>query len=292
MSDRTQAPPAAAPNSALQPQDLVLTIFGAHVRHHEMVWSGGMVEILKDLGFSTEAARAALARLVGRDLLARHKAGRLAFYTTTERAEKLLADGDRRIFTFGREADGRGPWTVVWHAIPKDRRVERSRFASQLRFLGFGSIQDATWVAAHDRHDEVGELSRSLGIDIYTSVFVGEMSTALPAGPVIAQAWDLDTVAARYERFLVAFANLRTAKARRALSPQDAFAARITMLHQFRAFPAADPELPDDRDGLARLRTRVVRTFDDVYAGLERTAAQYFDATADIRRAAVTKDGT
>lgn len=242
------------------------------------------MQILRDLGFSTEAARAALARLVGRDLLERHKSGRLAYYTTTERAEALLADGDRRIFSFGRRAEP-VTWTVVWHAIPEDRRVERSRFASQLRFLGFGSIQDATWVAAHDRHADVERLTRSLSIERFTSVFLGDMSTTLPAGPVIAQAWDLPAVATRYERFLDTFGHLRTARARNALTPRESFATRVTMTHEFRAFPAVDPELPDDGDGLGRLRLRVVELFDDVYAGLEGLASEYFAETADIRRA-------
>jgi phenylacetic acid degradation operon negative regulatory protein len=270
---------------ALQPQDLVLTIFGAHVRDHEQVWSGGMVEVLGDLGFSSEATRAALARLVGRDLLARHKEGRLAFYTLTERAEALLADGDDRIWTFGREAPS-DVWTVVWHAIPENRRVERSRFASRLRFLGFGSIQDATWLAAHDRSAPVEALAHALGIEDVTTVLVGGMPTSLPAAPVVRQAWALDAVADRYDRFLESYGRFRRAGERRALTPQQAFATRIVMLHRFRAFPAGDPELPDDLDGLRRRRAEVVKTFDAVYAGLEAPATRYFTETARVRAAA------
>jgi phenylacetic acid degradation operon negative regulatory protein len=270
------------PDQALQPQDLVLTIFGSHVRDREMVWSGGMVEVLSDLGFSTQAARAALARLVVRDLLARHKDGRLAFYTLTERAEALLRSGDRRIFSFGRDIASTG-WTVVWHAIPEDRRVERSRFASQLRFLGFGSIQDATWVAAHDRRAEIEWLTADLSIEAYTSVFVGRISSTLPAGPVIDQAWDLAAVAARHERFLEDYGRFTKAAARRALTPAEAFAVRIVMMHRFRAFPSVDPELPDDGDGLGRLRGRVVATFDEVYAGLADAAGAYFAEHAQVQ---------
>jgi phenylacetic acid degradation operon negative regulatory protein len=274
-----------AQGEALQPQDLVLTIFGAHVRHREMVWSGGMVEILSDLGFSTEAARAALSRLAGRDLLARHKDGRLVFYTSTARAESLLADGDRRIFSFGRTPSS-DVWTVLWHAIPEDRRVERARFASQLRFLGFGSLQDATWVAARDREPDVRLLTRELDIEAYTSVFVGRMSGDLPPAPLIAQAWDLDGVAERYRAFIDVYGPLRKAKARRALDARNAFITRIVMLHRFRAFPSSDPELPSGADGISDLRTRMVATFDEVYAGLEAAAVEYFDATAGVRAVA------
>jgi phenylacetic acid degradation operon negative regulatory protein len=266
---------------ARQPQDLVLTIFGAHVREPgETVWSGGMVEILGELGFSTEAARAALARLATRGLLERHKDGRRVSYTLTARAEELMAEGDRRIFSFGRAAPETDIWTVLWHALPETHRVERSRFGSRLRFLGFGSVQDATWVAASNREQEVLLLLRELDIEAYTSVLVGRLSRGLPPVALIAQAWDLAAVARGYAAFIAEFGPLRTAKGRRGLDPQRAFLTRTLMLHRFRGFPAADPELPASVDDGQALRADVVATFDDVYAALAAPAEEHFRAVA------------
>lgn len=265
----------------LRPQDLVLTIFGAYVRGPgDSVWSGGMVEILKQIGFTTGSARAALARLVLRDLLARRRDGRLVFYSLTPRAEALLADGDRRIFSFGRTRPTVDVWTVLWHAIPEDRRVERSRFASRLRFLGFGSVQDATWVAARDREQEVRLLLSELDIAAYASVLVGRMSIGLPPIALVAQAWKLDAVASRYEAFLAEYGPLRTAKARRGLTSREAFRTRTLLLHRFRGFPFMDPELPQGVDPLLRTRARVTATFDQVYAGLEDQATAHFREVA------------
>ena len=73
-----------------------------------------MVEILGEFGFSTEAARAALSRLVTRGLLERQREGRLVFYILSSRAHELLSEGDRRIFTFGRGAPAADAWTVVF----------------------------------------------------------------------------------------------------------------------------------------------------------------------------------
>lgn len=266
----------------VQPQDLVLTIFGAHVRRGEMVWSGGMVEILESLGFTTGSARAALARLVNRDLLARTREGRRAFYSATHRADVLLSQGDRRIFSFGRTSPGVQSWTVLWHAIPEAQRVARSRFASQLRFLGFGSVQDATWVAARDREQEVLALLRQLGIESYASVMVGRMSAELPPAALVAEAWDLDDALARYQAFLGEFGDLRTARVRRRLSESEAFRSRTLLLHRFRAFPFVDPELAADVDPLHDLRAEVVACFDEVYAGLEEPATRYFWATVGL----------
>ena len=266
----------------LQPQDLVLTIFGAHVRQPgQRVWSGGMVEILEGLDFTSGAARAALARLVNRNLLARMRDGRRAFYSVTQRADALLSEGDDRIFNFGRSDPAVELWTVLWHAIPEDQRVSRSRLASQLRFLGFGAVQDATWVAPRDREQEARQLLRQLEIEPYVSLMVGRMSPELPPLALIAQAWRLDKTGERYEAFLSEFEGLRKASARKRLSPAEVFRSRILLLHRFRGFPSMDPELPREIDCVRHLRARAVECFDDVYAALQPRADEYFWETAD-----------
>ena len=277
----------ALDTDGLRPQDLVLTIFGAHVRRPgQRVWSGGMVDILENLEFTTGSARAALARLVNRDLLARTREGRLAFYSITQRADALLSEGDRRIFTFGRTEPAVEQWTVLWHAIPEDRRVSRSRFASRLRFLGFGSVQDATWVAARNREHEVRLLLHELDIRPYVSVMVGHMPAEVPPVALVAQAWRLDEVAKRYEAFLSAFGGFRKASARRSLSTADAFKSRTLLLHRFRAFPAIDPELSEGIDTVRDLRRQAVECFDEVYATLEEKASEHFWETVEPRSVA------
>src|SRR5439155_11034662 len=119
--------------------------------------------LLDEFGFSAGAARVALNRLVARDLLEPSRKGRLVHYALTPRTVQILADGDHRIFTLGREARRPPKWTVLWHAIPEHRRTERTRLVQRLRFLGFGPMQDGTWLAAHDREREVAELVKELG---------------------------------------------------------------------------------------------------------------------------------
>jgi phenylacetic acid degradation operon negative regulatory protein len=158
-------------------QDLAITILGSQMgRSRGRFWSGGMVALIGEFGFSSEAVRAALARLVTRGILERHRDGRMINYALTARAEELLAEGDCRIFSFGRRAPVADAWTLLWHTIPEDRRVERSRLAARLRFLGFGSLQDATWIAASDREAEVRALAGQLALEQYVSVFLARIS--------------------------------------------------------------------------------------------------------------------
>ena len=198
---------------AMRAQDLVLTIFGAHVRNGELVWSGAMVKILQGIGLTVFSARAALARLVNRKLLTRTREGRRAFYSVTARGDELMSQVERRILSFGRDPPGAQPWTVLWHAIPESQRVARSRFASQLRFLGFGSVQDATWIAACDREQEVLTLLRQLGIEQYVSVLVGRTSHQPGTAALVAEAWNLAEARERYVSFLDDFTELRGGRA-------------------------------------------------------------------------------
>lgn len=280
---RAPVSPVARASSGLRSQDLVITVLGSHLRRAgERVWSGGMVSVIKEFGFSTEAVRAALSRLVSRGLLERHRSGRLIDYALTTGAHELLAEGDRRIFTFGRVAPAADAWTLLWHSIPEDRRVERSRLASQLRFLGFGSLQDATWIAASDREQEVRVLLATLSVEAYASMFVGRMARGSESALLIAEAWDLETLTRRYEEFLAAFSPYEKPAARRGLSERDAFVVRARLMHAFRSFSQLDPELPESIAPMMELRDRVVATFDSVYESLAKGANAYFESVAVV----------
>ncbi len=265
-------------------QDLTVTILGSHLRRAGgRVWSGGMVKLIVEFGFSSEAARAALSRLVIRGMLERHRDGRMIDYALTSPARELLAEGDRRIFSFGRRAPGADAWTLLWHTIPEARRVERSRLASRLRFLGFGSLQDATWIAAADREEEVRALAEGLGVGDYVSIFLARVSRGSETAILSSGAWDLDDLAPRYEEFVAEFAPLAEAPARSTLTDREAFLARTRLMHSFRDFSLLDPELPDAIAPLHDLRLRAVTVFDAVYEGLEEPADRHFEEVAGAK---------
>ena len=265
-------------------QDLTVTILGSHMRRAGgRVWSGGMVKLIGEFGFSPEAARAALSRLVIRGMLERHRDGRMIDYALTPQARELLAEGDRRIFSFGRRAPGADAWTLLWHTIPEARRVERSRLASRLRFLGFGSLQDATWIAASDREEEVRALAEGLGVGDYVSIFLARVSRGSENAILASGAWDLDDLAPRYDEFVAEFGPLAEAPARRALTDREAFLTRTRLMHYFRDFSLLDPELPDAIAPLQDLRSKTVAVFDAAYEGLEEPADRHFEEVAGAK---------
>ncbi|HSC03011.1 MAG TPA: PaaX family transcriptional regulator C-terminal domain-containing protein [Solirubrobacteraceae bacterium] len=261
----------------LQPQDLVVTMLGAYVRPFaRTVWSGGMVALLGEFGFSDGAARAALTRLVRRDLIARVRSGRLVHYHLTPRCERLLVEGDGRIFTLGRLPADAGPWTVLWHQIPEDRRLERSRLARRLRFLGFGSVQDSVWVSPHDHSAEVAELLEDLGVAGFAAVFVATMREGPGWAALVGRAWNLSGLEERYEAFGSEFSRYLSPDS--SLSDRHAFEIRTRMTHVFRAFAQLDPELPDELAPLSKPRSRAANIFEALYTGLAAASQRHFDA--------------
>ena len=265
----------------LQPQNLVITLLGSYVHPHDRtVWSGGLVDLLAEFGFSTGAARVALARLVRRDLLARERAGRHVHYALTERSAKLLEEGDRRIFSLGREPHRAELWTVLWHAIPEERRLERARLARRLRFLGFGSAQDGTWISPHDREREVVALIGELGVAEHAGLLLGNPAASLDFRPFVARAWDLDELSRRYRAFLSEFGRFTS---RRPPDDRHAFVVRTRLVHVFRHFPFLDPELPDELMPAPEYRAQAVALFHELYASLAEPAQRYFDAVTGSR---------
>lgn len=257
----------------LAPQDLVLTLLGAHhvPREQGTVWSGGLVRLLGEFGFTEGAARVALSRLVARDLLAPTKNGRHVHYTLTPRTLTVLAEGDRRIFTLGEKPRTETTWTVLWHAIPDDRRLARTRLVSRLRFLGFGSVQDGTWLAPHDREKELAALLDELDVAEHAGVMLGRPATAVDFAAFVTRVWDLDELSARYRDFVEHFRDHDVADDRAALL------LRTRLVHTFREFPTLDPELPEDLVPPPDCRAEALRLFHDLYPALAPAAQRHFD---------------
>lgn len=276
-------------DGSLKPQDLVITMLGTYVRPFgRTVWSGGLVMLLREFAFSDGAARAALTRIVRRGLVARVRSGRLVHYELTPRCERLLVEGDGRIFTFGRLPADAGPWTVLWHQIPEDRRLERTRLGRRLRFLGFGSVQDSVWVSPHDHSSEVFELVSDLDIGEYATVFLARVPGAgvglgLPA--LVSRAWDLSGLEDRYQAFCSRFERYLTPEA--PASDREAFLVRTRLMHLFRGFAQLDPELPDEFAPLSAPRTRAADIFETLYTGLAAASQRHFDAVTAAGRAPV-----
>ena len=239
----------------------MISLLGTYVRQFgDAVSSGGLVALLEELGFSQGAARVALTRLVKRGLLGRERSGRLVHYRVTERCDRVLAEGDGRIFTLGEPRPAGDGWTVLWHQIPEDRRLERSRLARRLRSR-VRLVQDSVWVSPHDHSGEVRALLSELGVSAFAVVFVASVGDVDGLPAMVARAWDLSGLVDRYASFVAEFSASigRGGRARRC-DDAEAFRVRTRVVHLFRGFPFLDPELPDELATVSRARAKAVST--------------------------------
>jgi phenylacetic acid degradation operon negative regulatory protein len=268
-------PTPTLPGFQPAPQALVMTLLGAYVQPREQagVWSGGLVRLLGEFGFSPGAARVALNRMVGRDLLVPRKQGRFVHYHLTQRTARVLAEGDRRIFTLGRTPSVEDTWTVLWHSIPLSRRTARARLVRRLRFLGFGSAQDGTWIAAHDREHDLGALLAELDVAEHVGVMIGRPATTVDFASFVARVWDLVELAARYRDFVAQFKDLHSG----AQDDRQALLVGTRLVHTFREFPFLDPELPESLVPPPGHRAEAVWLFHDLYPALVPGGRRYFD---------------
>jgi phenylacetic acid degradation operon negative regulatory protein len=273
-----KVPTTPEPTSDFTPQDLVLSLLAAHLdRRDRRAWSGGLVTLLGEFGFSPGAARIALGRLVHRGLLESHRSGRYVNYALSEHAQAILAEGDRRIFSFGKTTDPVATWTVLWQAIPEQRRQARERLVRRLRFAGFGSLQDGTWIAPHDREREVAALVAELDVAAHVGVLLGRPSGVVDFHGVVDRAWDLSGLSARYQAFVVEFAPYTDPGKRAELDDRTALVLRTRLVHLFRKFPMLDPELPTDLVEPPVGRVDAVALFHDLYPALADAARRHFE---------------
>jgi phenylacetic acid degradation operon negative regulatory protein len=266
-------------------------MLGTYVYHQDRtVWSGGLVNLLGEFGFSPGAARIALIRLANRGLLERVRTGRLAFYRLTQRSRRLLEEGDRRIFSLGQGPDSAERWTILWHAIPEDRRLERGRLSRRLRFLGFGTLQDGTWVSPHDRESEVVQVIEDLGVGEFSGVLIGKPAASLDFRTFVSRVWPMDALSERYRLYVEQFGSFARGGGEE-LSDRDAFIIRTRAMHAFRNFPADDPELPDDYMSAPQFRAEAIEVFTTLYERLAEASDRHFCAATDppVSRAAARR---
>ena len=268
--------PWTAPGPVAQrPPRLLLTLLGDYWwQRTDPLPSAAIVALLAEFGISDSASRAALSRLTRTGLLVTSRSGRRTFVRLSTRAAGVLDDGARRIFSFGASAASwDGMWSLVAFSIPEDSRALRDDLRKALRWLGFAPLYDGLWVAPRDHAAEVMARLAELGITTATAF----RATAVPGAGVAgipARAWDLDGLRARYEEFIAFARLLRDQTAAGEVSPPDALVARTRVMNSWRAFPAMDPDLPDELLPLAWPRAAARELFIGCYDLLGPLAAR------------------
>lgn len=220
----------------------MLTVLGELVLPHAgSIWTSTAVGSLATLGIDERNARQALFRLAAQGIVVSSKQGRRARWRLAEHGRHLLETGTQRIYAFGSgDDDWNERWLVVLCSVPEDQRAKRHQLRAQLSFAGFGFLGPGVAISPHlDRESVANDVLQSLDLVPGAIVLRAEAGELIATDELLRRAWDLDALAADYTAFVEAFGE------RSPSSDDEHVAALIELVHSWRRFPFADPEIPE-----------------------------------------------
>jgi phenylacetic acid degradation operon negative regulatory protein len=276
---------------AARPQDLVWTLYGEFLLHQAgPVWVGSLIALLEPLGVAEGHVRTVLSRMASKGWLEAVRAGRRAYYGLSERGQRLLEEGETRIYQPARAAEWDGEWTLLAYSIPEELRPLRDRLRVRLSWLGFGSMGNGLWLSPHDVRERVREIGAELGVGSHLQLFRGRHAGAATPAGLVMQCWDLPAINVRYEAFIARhlpwYSDLASAGPAD-LSAREAYVRRFTLVHEYREFPLLDPFLPRPLQPTDWAGECAQALFQAYHALLSEAADQYL--TLHVQRLSVTQ---
>jgi phenylacetic acid degradation operon negative regulatory protein len=252
---------------------IMLTFLGDHVLDRDVcVYSGSVIDVLARAGVSAEATRSTLTRMTGRGLLRRQRHGRRMYFGLTPRSIRILRDGAVRLWQTGAvNRDWDGTWTLLAFSLPGERQRERHDLRATLSWAGFGPVQGGLWIAPGN--PAVEPLVAELGLGAHIRVFRAQADESTDVTEMIAGAYDLPALAARYLDFRERW---------EADDEADPLAAKLRLVTDWLQIIRRDPRLPvrhlpsdwpaaPAQELFFRLNTRLAGPAGEIAAGLLET---------------------
>ncbi len=195
------------------------------------------VEVLSRFGVEPATARQSLSRARNSGFLSSERIGRHTHWRLTEEATRRLGGAKKRAFAFkGCTADWDRRWLLLLASVPERDRAARHLLRSRLAWSGLGSPAPGVWIGTHaSRQAEVERILRLAAMTDRAQLFVGEHVGAAPLEAMVSQAWDIESLEADYENFLVEFSSPL---------PLDPLVRLIKLYSAWTRLVAVDPELP------------------------------------------------
>jgi len=228
------------PDRAGSPGSLIVSFAGLYLRElGGWIAVADLIRCLKTIGLAEPAIRQALVRLKSRGFLAAERRSGEAGYLLTVAGRHDLSTGDRRIFRPATATPEDG-WVLAVFSVPETERHQRHQLRTELSWLGFGTVSSGVWIAPRPLADPTRALLTDAGLDGYVTWFAAQHLTEID----VAQWWDLDSLRAQYETFLLEHARA-AAESAAEVTDDQAFADYLRLIDDWRLFPRLDPGLPE-----------------------------------------------
>lgn len=166
------------PLGKVQPRQLIVTVYGLYARDTDGWMSvASLIQLLADLGVEAPTVRSCVSRLKRAGLLEARTVSGAAGYRISPETERMLRDGDPRIFAARRATVDEG-WVLVVFSVPESERARRHTLRTQLTRLGFGSVSAGVWIAPGHVHDEAESMLARHGLRSYADLFRADYLSA------------------------------------------------------------------------------------------------------------------
>jgi phenylacetic acid degradation operon negative regulatory protein len=228
---------------------MVFTLYGDYIRYRGgEAWIGSLIRLLRPIGLSGQAVRSTLSRMARKGWLKSRTSGRFSYYSLTPKSIKLLEEGAQHLFQ-PRADPWDGRWHVLVYSIPEAKRHLRRKLQRRLRWLGFGTLNHATWISPRDLHDEVGQVVNAFNIRPYVEFFTAEHRDFSSDAEIAARCWDLKRLRRYHAALIARYEPLyKQDKARieagHRLQPETCFVRRFKLIDEYLSSPYVDPNLP------------------------------------------------
>ncbi|WP_213454879.1 PaaX family transcriptional regulator [Rhizomonospora bruguierae] len=224
----------------MQARSALFDLYGDHLRPR-----GGrapvaaLVRLLAPLGIAPPAVRTAVSRMVRQGWLHPLRLSTGPGYLITPKAARRLDDAASRVYRTSKiNWDGRFDLIVL---DPLAARRDRQRLGGQLAYLGYGALDDRTWLATR-ASDEVDTLLKEAGVT-YERFAANHLAGTGGAGDLVRRAWDLAEIGDAYRGFVADLRPVVSSVTTRS-DDEEAYAARFRLVHAWRNFLFRDPQLP------------------------------------------------
>lgn len=224
-------------------RSLLLTLFGEFVRAEGgVVWTSTLLHVLSTVGVAEKAARQAIARTHAAGWIEVRRVGKNSCWSLTDHGFRVIAEGEQRVRSMGRNMRWGGQWLIVAISLPNSYRSQRKKLYRALSWAGYGNPMPGIWVTPHtDREDETRRLIHQLGLSSFTCAFAGSaLNTGLANEELVDRSWNLGSVTEHYEALLERFGSSQSS------SGDESLSNHVKLLNAWQRVPFVDPGLPEE----------------------------------------------
>jgi phenylacetic acid degradation operon negative regulatory protein len=251
---------------------MIFDLYGGYIRHRGgEAWTGSLIELLGLFDLSGQAVRSTLSRMSQKGWLESRKSSRYSFYSMTPKCINLIEEGTQRIFQ-PRHDLWDGQWHLLTYSIPESKRRLRRILRKRLLWLGFGTLNNATWISPQNLQAEVEQVVSALNARPYVEFFTATHRGFASDEEIVARCWNLEQLNNYYATFIARYAppfqeHQARLRAGDSLEPQECFRQCFMLVHEYRSSPYVDPNLPLELlpdDWLGERATQIFQQYHDL----------------------------